>query len=88
MEAQTQEEASAKPVDQMSFEEAMAALEQIVARLESGRVDLESSIAIYERGAQLRQHCEAKLRAAEMKVEQIVKSAGADAITTKPFEAG
>lgn len=62
------------PVEKMSFEEAMGALEAIVSQLESGRVDLEQSIALYERGAVLRAHCEAKLRAAEMRVEQIVQN--------------
>ena len=70
----------------MSFEQAMAALEQIVSQLESGRVDLERSIEIYERGAALRRHCEAKLRAAEMRVEQIVQSAEGGAEGVKPFE--
>jgi len=60
------------PVDKMSFEEALAALETVVGELESGEVPLEKSIALYERGAALRQHCEAKLRDAELKVEKIV----------------
>ena len=74
------------PVENMTFEQAMSALEQIVGQLESGRVDLEQSIAIYERGAALRKHCEAKLRAAEMKVEEIVKSADGAAQGSKPFD--
>lgn len=70
----------------MSFEQAMAALEQIVAQLEGGRVDLEQSISLYERGAALRAHCDQKLKAAEMRVEQIVQ--GADgSVTTKPADA-
>ena len=52
----------------MSFEEAMKALEDVVRQLESGSVELEKSIALYERGAQLKAHCEAKLKAAEEKV--------------------
>ena len=80
--------ADAVTVESMSFEQAMAALEQIVAQLESGRVDLEQSITLYERGAELRKHCEAKLRAAEMKVEQIVQGADGAAADVKPFEAG
>ena len=77
-----------RDVASMSFEQAMAALEQIVAQLESGRVDLEQSITLYERGAELRKHCETKLRAAEMKVEQIVQGADGAAAAVKPFEAG
>lgn len=56
----------------MSFEKALEELETIVARLESGEVELEQSIAIYERGAALRAHCEARLKDAELKVEKIV----------------
>ncbi|MCI4660556.1 MAG: exodeoxyribonuclease VII small subunit [Neomegalonema sp.] len=63
----------------MSFEEALSALERIVSHLEDGRVDLEQSISLYERGAQLRRHCETKLKAAEMRVEQIVQDADGQA---------
>jgi exodeoxyribonuclease VII small subunit len=55
----------------MSFEEAMKALESVVRDLESGNVELEKSIALYERGAALKAHCEAKLKAAEEKVAKI-----------------
>lgn len=56
----------------MSFEKALEELESIVKRLESGDVELEQSIAIYERGAALKAHCEKKLKDAELKVEKIV----------------
>jgi len=72
-----------KPVDKMSFEEALKELEVIVGKLESGDVELEQSIAIYERGAALKSHCEAKLKSAELKVEQIVQGAGGK-VTTEP----
>ena len=65
-------ETKIKPVDKMSFEEALAELEGIVRQLETGDVELEKSIAIYERGAALKAHCEARLKSAELKVEQIV----------------
>ncbi len=55
----------------MSFEEAMKALEGVVRDLESGNVELEKSIALYERGAALKAHCEARLKAAEEKVAKI-----------------
>ena len=55
----------------MSFEEAMAELEQIVQRLEQGRTPLEEAISAYERGAALKRHCEDKLRLAQEKVEKI-----------------
>ncbi len=75
-------DAKPKPVSKMSFEEALAELETIVRKLEAGDVELEKSIAIYERGAALKTHCEAKLKAAELKVEQIVQ--GADGPATEP----
>jgi len=56
----------------LSFEQALAELEKIVAELESGKTDLEQSIKAYERGAQLKAHCEAKLKEAQLRVEKIV----------------
>ncbi len=55
----------------LSFEEALAALEEIVTKLESGEVGLEDSIAIYTRGSLLRRHCQDKLKSAEAKIEKI-----------------
>ena len=63
-------------IDKLSFEEALKSLEEIVARLESGRVELEDSIAIYERGAALKAHCERKLKDAEARIEKIVLGPG------------
>ena len=63
--------AEPKPVESLSFEDAMRELESVVDRLESGNAPLDDSIALYERGAALKAHCEAKLREAEMKVEKI-----------------
>lgn len=56
------------PVDKMTFEQAMAELDRVVRDLESGDVPLEESIALYERGAKLKDRCAAKLREAEEKV--------------------
>jgi len=58
----------------LSFEKALAELEDIVGKLESGGVALEDSIALYERGAALKAHCEAKLKSAQEKIEKIVVS--------------
>ena len=58
----------------LSFEKALAELEAIVQKLESGSVDLEESIALYERGAALKAHCEAKLKSAQERIEKIVVS--------------
>ena len=71
-----------KPVAKMSFEEAMAALEAVVSQLERGDVALEQSIALYERGAQLKNHCEERLKDAEAKVELIRAEAGRATATT------
>ena len=62
----------ATPVEELSFESALKELEAIVSRLEQGAVDLEDSIALYERGQTLKNHCEAKLKAAEGRLEKIV----------------
>jgi exodeoxyribonuclease VII small subunit len=59
----------------MSFEDALAELEQIVRGLEGGQLKLEDAIACYERGAALRRHCEAKLMEAEARVAAIVERA-------------
>ena len=61
-------DAKEKPVDKLTFEEALAELEIIVRQLEAGEVELEKSIAIYERGAALKAHCESRLKSAELKV--------------------
>lgn len=76
---------SEKPVAEMSFEEAMAALEAVVGQLERGDVALEQSIALYERGAALKAHCAGKLKDAEAKVEMIRVQEGR-AIGTSPAE--
>ncbi len=68
--------AAKSEIEKLSFEEALKQLEEIVGRLESGRVELEESIAIYERGAALKAHCEAKLKDAEGRIEKIVIGSG------------
>ena len=65
----------AVPVGQLSFEAALKELEDIVSRLEQGEVALEDSIALYERGQALKAHCEAKLKAAEGRLEKVVQGA-------------
>jgi exodeoxyribonuclease VII small subunit len=72
-------------IKKMSFEEALTALEEIVQQLEGGDVSLESSIAIYARGTQLRLHCEEKLRAAQEKIEKIVPAADGT-VTSEPVD--
>ena len=62
----------ADDISALSFEKALAELEDIVRKLESGEAELEASIALYERGAALKAHCEAKLKSAQEKIEKIV----------------
>ena len=59
------------PVEKMSFEDAMKELETVVSQLETGDVPLDQSIALYERGAALKEHCQKKLAEAEEKVAKI-----------------
>jgi exodeoxyribonuclease VII small subunit len=65
-----------KAIAELSFEGALKELEAIVSRLEQGEVDLEDSIALYERGQALKSHCENKLKSAEGRLEKIVLGAG------------
>ncbi len=74
-------------IEGMSFEEAMAELEGVVEKLEKGEVPLEELITLYERGARLKAHCEAKLKAAEERVERLTLDPQGRAQGTQPFDA-
>jgi exodeoxyribonuclease VII small subunit len=78
---------SQKPVAKMTFEEAMKELEAVVAQLESGDVELEKSIALYQRGAELKAHCDARLAEAQERVEKIRLGEGGTPTGIQPFEA-
>lgn len=75
-----------KDVDQMTFEEAMRELEQVVGQLERGDVALEQSIALYERGAALKERCNAKLKEAEEKVAKITLDGDGQPAGTAPLD--
>ncbi len=75
-------------VAEMSFEQAMAELEQVVSQLERGEVALEDSIKLYERGALLKKHCETKLKEAEEKVAAITFDGDGQPKGTAPLDAG
>lgn len=77
-----------KEVTEMSFEEALRELEQVVGQLERGDVELEKSIALYERGALLKTHCEARLAQAQARIEQITLAENGTPSGTAPFDAG
>ena len=74
------------PVSEMSFEAAMQELEQVVGKLERGDVALEESITLYERGAELKKRCEAKLKEAEEKVAAITLDADGTPTGTTPVD--
>jgi exodeoxyribonuclease VII small subunit len=69
-----------KPVEELTYEEALSELEEIVAALEGEQNQLEESIKLFERGQALAAHCSVLLDAAELKVKQV---AGDEVI---PFE--
>lgn len=73
-------------VEALSFEEALAELEQIVGRLESGQGSLDDAIKAYERGSDLKKHCQKKLDEARMKVEKIRLPEGDRGVETSEFE--
>lgn len=73
-------------IKEMTFERALKELEGIVTRLERGDVELEESIAIYERGEQLRDHCERLLRQAEAKVEKLTLASDGTPKGSEPLD--
>jgi exodeoxyribonuclease VII small subunit len=70
----------------MSFEDALRSLEDVVRRLESGDVPLDDSITLYERGEALRKHCQARLDAAQARIEKIVAGPDGQAAGVQPFD--
>ncbi len=83
----TQKNESTGQLDNLSFEDALAELEKIVSKLESGDVKLEESIAIYERGEDLKKHCESLLAKAEARIEKIRLNDQGEAVGVEPLDA-
>jgi exodeoxyribonuclease VII small subunit len=77
------EKAKLADIAKMSFEDALAELEEIVRTLEGGKGKLDEAIGAYERGAQLKAHCEQKLKEAQAKVEKITLGANGE-VTAEP----
>ena len=73
-------------VRKLSFERAIEELESIVKRLEEGKVPLEESVAIYERGESLKRRCEELLRQAEVRVDKIITDATGQMTGTEPLD--
>ncbi len=87
MDEGTPSAAAGQDILQMSFEQALAALETIVQQLERGDVPLDQSISIYERGEALRAACQQRLDAAQARIEKIVTGADGRAASTQAFDA-
>ncbi|MFN3233101.1 MAG: exodeoxyribonuclease VII small subunit [Alphaproteobacteria bacterium] len=71
-------------IQSMTFEQALAELESVVGKLESGQVGLEDSIDMYTRGSLLKQHCAAKLADAQARIEKVVVTGGS--VSTEPAD--
>ena len=75
-------------VEQLSFEEALKRLEEIVRTLEKGEAPLDESIELYREGDRLRRHCEARLKDAQARIQQIAFGSDGKPAGLKPFDAG
>jgi len=75
-------------IENMSFEEALRALEEIVTNLERGDVPLDQSINLYERGEKLRAACQKRLDSAQARIEKIVTGADGAPNGTTPLDGG
>ena len=76
-----------KEVKKISFEEALAELESIVQKLESGQVKLEDAVNAYEKGVQMQKVCEEKLKEAQMKVEKLILDKEGKPVGREPLDA-
>ena len=74
-------------IDGLSFEAALAELEGIVRSLEQGQAPLDESIELYQRGDRLKRHCEARLKAAQARIDQISLDAEGKPVATTSFDA-
>ncbi len=73
---------------ELSFEAALARLEEIVRTLERGEAPLDHSIELYQEGDKLKRHCEARLKAAQARIEQIAFGSDGKPAGAKPFDVG
>ncbi len=79
---------TAQPVEQLSFEDALKRLEEIVRILERGEAPLDQSIELYQEGDRLKRHCEARLKSAQARIEQIALGSDGSPKSVTPFDAG
>jgi exodeoxyribonuclease VII small subunit len=77
MEKKTRAKATrvAPDLEALSFEDGYARLEQVIQQLETGELDLDTSVSLYEEGMQLAQHCGRKLDDAQLRVTRLLSSA-------------
>ena len=73
---------------ELSFEDALKRLEEIVRTLEKGEAPLDQSIELYQEGDKLKRHCEARLKAAQARIEQIAFGSDGTPAGAKPFDVG
>jgi exodeoxyribonuclease VII small subunit len=73
-------------IAELSFEAALKRLEEIVRRLESGEASLDEAIELYGEGDRLKQQCEARLQAAQARIEKIQLGRGGEPAGTVPFD--
>ena len=86
MKKMTDNAAKSASLEKLSFEDALKELEGIVASLERGEVSLDDAILAFERGTELKSHCQARLEEARMKVEQLrLPADGSAPDSTAPF---
>ncbi len=76
----------AEEQSEMTFEEALSALEDIVRQLESGRVQLEEAVAYYEKGIRLKKLCEEKLKNAKARIDKLVIDANGEIVGKETFD--
>jgi exodeoxyribonuclease VII small subunit len=77
---------SKKTQNDISFDEAIKQLEEVVKQLESGQLTLEKSVELYQQGMELSLLCDTKLKQAELKIEVVTQSS--DNLLKQPFETG
>ncbi|NLN72340.1 MAG: exodeoxyribonuclease VII small subunit [Thermoplasmatales archaeon] len=70
-----EEERNEKKIEEMTFEESLRSLEELVEELEAGGLDLDESLKIYENAIKLRDHCRKILEESERKVQKLMESA-------------
>ncbi|HEV2080304.1 MAG TPA: exodeoxyribonuclease VII small subunit [Allosphingosinicella sp.] len=73
-------------IQQLSFEAALKRLEEIVRKLETGEASLDDSIELYGEGDRLKQQCEARLHAAQARIEKIQFGRDGAPSGTTPFD--